>query len=383
MATQDYSRRGLLRSASAAAIGAVGSSVLGEQLAPPDRQPPNLKVPTAKKRVRWAVVGLGELALGQIMPAFGACERSGATALVSGHREKAERVAATYGLDPRNIYNYQNFDTISDNPEIDVVYIVLPNSMHAEYTIRALKAGKHVLCEKPMAATSQECREMIAAARSAQRKLMVAYRLHYEPVTMRAREVVRSGKMGAVRIFEAQNHQDTKAPNIRLSRELAGGPVGDVGVYCINAARMMLGEEPVEVTAMKHSPEGDARFAEVPGHVAFQMRFPSGAIAICSCGFDGARSERWRATCEKGWAEMEPAFGYAGETLVTLEGEAESKHKVETKNQFAAEMDHFSQCVVEDLAPRTPGEEGLRDMVIVEKIHDSMREGGRVATIEG
>lgn len=195
-------------------------------LAPPDKQPPDLKVPQpAPRKVGYAVVGLGELALDQVLPAFRQCRLSQPVALVSGHPTKARQVAAAYGIDPNNIYNYQNYERLSENRQVEAIYIILPNSMHAEYTIRSVKAGKHVLCEKPMAASVSEAEQMIAAAQRADKKLMIAYRLHYEPLTAKARELCQQRAYGEPQTISSSNCQQVKAPNIRLSKELGGKPV--------------------------------------------------------------------------------------------------------------------------------------------------------------
>lgn len=368
------------------AAGVVAGNAMGQDkggvpLAPPDKQPPDLKVPTAKKQTRWAIVGLGELAVGQILPAIRQTEQCQVTALVSGHPEKAKQIAEVYGVAAKNIFSYDNYDALKDNSEVDAVYIVLPNSMHAEYTIRGLKAGKHVLCEKPMAASVEECRQMIAAAEAAQRKLMIAYRLHYEPYNMKAMEIARSGELGKVRLFEAQNSQMNHAPNIRLSKALAGGPVQDVGVYCLNAARYMTGEEPVAVSAVATYPEGDERFREVPGHVVFTLKFPSGALGMCSCGFDGQDVKRFKTIFEKGDIEMDPAFPYQNLKLTVTRGTEKTVMQLPQENHFAKEMDHFAKCMVEGKTPRTPGEEGLRDMKVVEGIVKSYGNGGEWVTL--
>lgn len=351
-------------------------------LAPPDKQPPDLKVPEpVKRKVGWAVVGLGELALEEVMPAFREAKLSEPVALVSGHPGKARKVAEVYGIDPQNIYDYQTYDRLAENRRVEVVYIILPNSMHAEYTVRGLKAGKHVLCEKPMAVTVAESERMITAAREARRKLMIAYRLHYEPYNQKVMELSRQRAYGELKTFSSSNTQDVKAPNIRLSKALGGGPVGDVGVYCINAARYVINEEPVEVTAYEHRPADDPRFREVPETVVFTLRYPSGVIAHCECGFGHARSERFRAVGSKGYVEMDPAFGYRGQRLFLMEqgegqgGGRKSELRLEPVNQFAAEMDHFSGCVLNGTQPRTPGEMGLADMRIVEAIAEATRTG--------
>jgi predicted dehydrogenase len=360
-------------------LGSVGSTFLAAAvqgqatLAPPDKQPPNLKLPPGTiKKVNYAVVGLGELSLDEIMPAFGECKLSQPYALVSGHRDKAEKVADTYRVDRQRIYNYDNFDKIAEDPAIEVVYNVLPNHMHAEYTIRALKAGKHVLCEKPMAPTSAECREMIRVSKETGKKLMIAYRLRYEPHTKALIQLVRDKKIGNVRAFEAQNMQITVAPNIRLSQATKGGPVEDIGVYCINAARYATGEEPVELFAMQHQPKENPNFAEVPETVSIMMRFPSGILANCLCGFNGQTSRYLRVNGDAGWAEMHDAFSYEGQRLRVWNDKQLTELQQSPVNQFASEMDYFSDCVLNDKPVLTDGEEGLRDIVVVEAIRKSI-----------
>lgn len=354
-------------------------------LAPPDKQPPKLPVPEpVPRKVGWAVVGLGELALEEVMPAFREARLSRPVALVSGHPDKARKVAEVYGVSPDAIYSYDNFDKLADNKEVEIVYVILPNSMHAEFTIRGLRAGKHVLCEKPMAPAVEECERMIAASKETGKKLMIAYRLHYEPMNLTAAELIQKKTFGEVKTLSSSNCQDVKAPNIRLSAALGGGPVGDVGIYSINTARMILGEEPVEVSAMAHQPKDDPRFREVPESVAFTLRFPSGVLAHCDCSFGSTESRRYRVHCAKGFVEMDPAFSYRGLRLRVKHGESKQSKaqlcewQIQEVNQFAAEMDHFSECVLQDKAPRTPGEEGLADMRIIAAIDEAARTGRTV-----
>lgn len=349
-------------------------------LAPPDRQPPELDLPKPHRKLGWAIVGLGKLAVEEILPAFGSCRFSRPAALVSGHPDKARRLAEVYGVKAEAIYDYQNFDRIRDNPEIDVVYVVLPNSMHAEFTIRALDAGKHVLCEKPMASTVDECERMIAAAERAVRRLGIAYRLHYEPMNLAVMEMCRRKKFGEVKTFTSSNCQDVKAPNIRLSAPLGGGPVGDVGVYSINAARYTIGEEPLEAIAVQTQPKSDPRFREVPESVSFLLRYPSGVLAACECSFGTARSSRYEVLCEQGSITMDPAFSYNGLRLFTATSTGgtplRTEHRIEPVNQFAAEMDAFSDALQRGRDVPTPGDMGLRDMRIVLAVLESARHGG-------
>lgn len=353
-------------------------------LAPPDKQPPNLKVPEpVKRKIGYAVVGLGQLALEEVMPAFREAKLSEPVALVSGHPDKARKVAEVYGIDPKSIYNYQNYESLKENNRVDVIYIILPNSMHAEYTMRGFKAGKHVLCEKPMAVTVKESEQMIAAAKQANKKLMIAYRLHYEPYNRKVAELCSQQAIGKIKTFSASNCQDVKAPNIRLSQQTGGGPVGDVGVYCINAARYVTNEEPVEVTAFAQQPKDNPRFREVPESVIFTLRYPSGVLAHCECSFGTSRSERYRVVGAKGFIEMDPAFGYTGQRLFLAQsneeqGTQKSELKLEPVNQFASEMDYFSDCLLSGKEVRTPGEMGLADMRIVVAIHEAVRSGKAV-----
>ena len=371
-------------------IQPVGGSSLNKSsdqvpLAPPNDQPPNLKLPEVpKKKIGWAVVGLGQLALGQIMPAFGLCDLSEPTALVSGHPDKAKTVAGAYGIEKNAIYNYENFDKILEDDRIDVVYIVLPNSMHAEFTVRALRAGKHVLCEKPMAVSIEECQRMISAAEEAKRKLMIAYRLHYEPLNRKVMQMCDEKRFGEIKTFDGSFSINVEAPNIRLAAELGGGPVGDVGVYPINAARYVTDEEPVEAFAQAHQPTDDPRFREVPESVSCVLRFPSGVLANISCGFGTHRNDFYRVACTDGLIELTPAFSYNGQRLMTHQKSHADSHSVVTHheiaevNHFASEMDHFSRDILEDRKPRTPGEEGLADMRVLAAMAQSIRDGRAV-----
>ncbi|QEL17620.1 putative Rossmann-fold-type glycoside hydrolase [Limnoglobus roseus] len=345
-------------------------------LAPPDKQPPHVRVPEpVAKTVGWAVVGLGQLALEEVLPAFAKCRLSKPVALVSGHPDKAKKVAAVYGIDPKNVYDYENYDTIAKNPQVDVIYVILPNSLHAEYTVRGLKAGKHVLCEKPMAATVAECERMIAAGKEAKRKLMIAYRLRHEPFNRTAIDLCRKGEVGKIKLITASNGQDTKAPNIRLSKALAGGPVEDVGVYCLNAARYLTGEEPTEVTAVAVRPKDDPRFREVAESVAFTLRFPSGTVAVCDCSFGVAGVRRYTVQGAAATLSMDGAFGYAGQELVLEKDKRKAKFDLSPVNHFAAEMDYFSTCVLKNENPLTPGEEGLADVRAIIAIAEATRTG--------
>jgi predicted dehydrogenase len=372
------------RVAQAAAAPASGSVKLPRLLAPSEQEgePPPEALPPSK-RVRFAIVGLGHLALEQILPAFGESKRCRPTALVSGDRAKATAVAGQYGIDARHIYDYQGFDRLRDDAEVDVVYVVLPNGLHAEYTVRAAQAGKHVLCEKPMANTVAECQQMIDACQRAGKKLMIAYRLQYEPYNREAIRLARSGELGTLKAFTASNGQAQGDPNQwRLKKALAGGgALVDVGIYCLNAARYLSGEEPSEVTAFWHSTPKDPRFRQVEEQVDFVMRFPSGLQATSTTSYAFHGSKRFRLMGDKAWVELDPAFPYHGQQLrvghKSASGEAEQidTRMLTPKNHFAAEMDHLASCIQSGKRPHTPGEEGMQDLRIMAAIYESAQNG--------
>jgi glucose-fructose oxidoreductase len=358
-------RRGFLQRAGAGVLASrVATGAAAAQRVP---DPPG-------RKLGWAIVGLGSLSINQILPAFARCEASKVTALVSGSPEKAQKLAARYGVPEKNIYSYANYDAIRDNPDIDVVYVVLPNSMHAEYTIRAARAGKHVLCEKPMANTPADCRQMIDASQQAQRKLMVAYRVRYEPFNQALIKVVRDKEFGPLKVVVSDHGFNIGNPNQwRLKRAMAGGgSLMDIGIYSLNAARYVTGEDPVEVTAMEYTTPNDPRFAEVEETINFQLRFPSGVLANCSSSY-GAPSNRIRVVGTDGWAELDPATSYSG-----LRMRAGTYTKVEERmhpvvDHFAREMDHLSRCAIDNTEPLTPGEEGLKDLTVMMAIYEAAR----------
>jgi predicted dehydrogenase len=332
------------------------------------------------KKLGWAVVGLGSLSIHQILPAFAGCEKSRVTALVSGHPDKAQKLALRYGVDANHIYNYENYDSIQKDPEVDVIYIVLPNGMHAEYTIRGLQAGKHVLCEKPMANTPADCQKMIDASRAANRKLMVAYRCRYEPYNQEAIRIARSQELGPTQtiLTNAGWHIDNP-DQWRLKKDLAGGgSLMDIGIYALNAARYLSGEEPAEVNAMMYSTPGDPRFKEVEENINFQLRFPSGVLALCSSSYGYYHQSHFRLLGTTGLLELDPATWYSGLRLRVQHGTVLEERELPVVDHFAAEMDHLSGCVMENKEPLTPGEEGLRDVKIMMAIYEAATAGKTV-----
>lgn len=347
------------------------------------------------QRTGYAVVGLGRLALGQILPAMGKSKYSKPVALVSGDKEKAKKVAAQYGIQPNALYDYESFDRIAGNPEVKVIYIVLPNSMHAEFVVRGAKAGKHILCEKPMATSVKDCERMIAACKAAKVKLMIAYRSQYETYDRAMIKMIREGKFGTLKQFIATNSQNEGDPaQWRLKKALAGGGcMPDVGIYCLNAARFLSGEEPYEVQASMTQPKDDPRFAEVEASCQVIAKFPSGFTATFNTAYNAHKSQFLRIEGTEAFAELNPAFAYTGIKMKfskfdkAVIGGMEMLYGplLEANDQFAAEMDHFSMCVQRGIDPHTPGEEGLQDQRITDAIYESARTGKvvRIAPSQG
>jgi predicted dehydrogenase len=372
--TDDLTRRSFLRKAgsglaAAQALGALATRAAAQ----PVPEPPG-------RKLGWAIVGLGSLAINQILPAFAKCEKSRVVAFVSGHPDKARKLALRYGVAEKAIYDYQGYDALKNNPEVDVVYVVLPNSMHAEYTIRALKAGKHVLCEKPMANTPADCQSMIDAAKLANRRLMVAYRCRYEPYNQEMIRMAREQELGPLKVIVADHGFSIGDPTQwRLKKQMAGGgSLMDIGIYSLQAARYVSGEEPVEISAMSHTTPGDERFKEVEEATDFQLRFPSGVLANCTSSYGYSGQNRYRVITTKGWFELEPATSYAGLRMRVRRGNAIEERSLPVRDHFAAEMDHLSECVMDGKEPLTPGEEGLRDLRLITAIYEAASSGRTV-----
>jgi predicted dehydrogenase len=378
MSEKEITRRGFV---SKIGRGLAAANVAAFLLKNAAAQQPQMIVPDPPgKKMGYAVVGLGNLAIHQILPAFSQCEKSKPVALVSGHPDKANKLALRYGIHPKNVYSYQNYDSIKDNPEVDIIYIVLPNGMHAEYTVRGLQAGKHVLSEKPMARTPAECQAMIDAARRADRRLMVAYRCRYEPFNQAMIRMAREQTLGPLKIIQTDAGFDIGDPNQwRLNKEMAGGgSLMDIGIYSLQAARYLSGEEPTEVNAMMYTTPGDVRFKEVEESINFQLRFPSGILANCTSSYGCAWRSHFRALTTKGYFELDPAIGYSGQRMRVNRENRLEELSIDPRDHFAAEMEHMSDCVMNGKTPLTPGEEGLRDLKIMMAIYEAARTGNTI-----
>lgn len=341
---------------------------------------------SAGRKLRWGIVGLGRISMDHFMPGVALSKTGRITALVSGHREKAEKQAAQYNVPSPSIYSYDNFDEIAQNKEVDAVYIALPNSMHADYTIRAAKAGKHVLCEKPMASSVADCRRMIEECAKHRVKLMIAYRCQYQPQHLKAIEIIRSGAIGKVQVIESAfgfpiqpffDMGGVRTPEWRLNKKLAGGgPVMDVGIYSLNACRYLAGEEPADIKANASTIDKDGRFAEVEENVGWTMRFPSGILASCNTtyGADMGGGGFFKVHGAKGWVAMEPAFPYQGMRLQAHSWDGLDLDVADAQKdpaQFTAQADYFADCVWNDREPKTDGQEGLRDMTYISQIYEA------------
>lgn len=328
-----------------------------------------------ESRLGYCIVALGRISMDHFMPGVKLAKQSKITALVSGHPDKARRMAAEYGVPESSIYNYENYDEIRNNRAIDAVYIALPNSMHAEFTIRTARAGKHVLCEKPMSTSVADARSMIEACNQANVKLMIAYRCQYEPTNLRAIELIRQGRLGTVQAIESANGFNIRPGEWRLNKKLAGGgPLLDVGIYSLNACRYLTGEEPVEVKANSSVIDHDGRFNEVEENDSWTMKFPSGILASCNTTYGANMNGFFRVHGSKGALDVQSAFGYQGQHL---RAEFSDKTSIDEPNpatdpsHFTRQADYFADCVLNNKTPKSDGQEGLRDMEWMSRIYGS------------
>jgi predicted dehydrogenase len=376
MSTTRFSRRTFLAGAAAAAGAAFVHPLLGRADQPPD------------KKIGIALVGIGMLSTGQLIPALSSMTKyCKCVAFVTGHRDKNLPLAATLGIAPEHVYTYDNFDTIKDNPAVDVVYVVLPNSMHCEYTIRAAQAGKHVLCEKPMATSVEDCQKMIDACKAADRKLMIAYRMHYEPLTLKLIDLCRDpDKIGKISRIDAVCSFDRSSNRYedvwRLQKPLSGGgALMDLGIYALQSVRYLSGQEPIELkTTQFDPPDGgnSGAFQTVERNIAFDLTFSSGMTASVTSSY-AVRANRTQLTAEKGDLDLQPLMNYRGnKAFYTPKGGERQEVTYTWAHHFASEMDNFAQCVLQDKQSPTPGEEGLRDMKIMMAAYESAKTGAAV-----
>jgi predicted dehydrogenase len=328
-----------------------------------------------QKKVRYAVVGLGHIAQVAVLPAFAHAENSELAALVSDDPEKLEKLGRKYRVETR--FSYDQYDECLRSGVVDAVYIALPNHLHRDYTERAARAGVHVLCEKPLAVTEEDCLAMVRAAEQNGVKLMVAYRLHFEEANLKAIDLVQQGRLGEPRLFDSVFTMTVKEGDIRLNpRELGGGTLYDIGVYCINAVRNLFGAEPMEVVAFSAN-SGDRRFLQCEETVSAILRFPGRErLATFTCSFGAADVSTYRVVGTKGELVMGPAYEYAEQLKhrVTINGRTRERTFAK-RDQFAPELIAFSECILTGAAPEPSGWEGLADVRVVRALYRSADTG--------
>jgi len=296
-----------------------------------------------KKPIRYAVVGLGHIAQAAVLPAFKhAATNSTLTAIVSDDPKKRREIASKYKL--QYTYTYKEYERCLE--DVDAVYIALPNSMHEDYTVRAASAGVHVLCEKPLAVTPGECRNMVKACRDNNVKLMVAYRLHFEQINLEVMDLVRKGRIGRPRYFNSSFSMKVRAGNIRTKADMGGGTLYDIGIYCINAARYLFGGEPLQVQAMSVN-SGTRKLSEVDETTGALLRFDEDRVAAFVTSFNAADIATYVIVGDKGQIRVDNAYEYAEGLKYELIVEGKKTKKVIAKrDQFGPELLYFSDCIL-------------------------------------
>jgi glucose-fructose oxidoreductase len=327
-------------------------------------------------KVRYAVVGAGHIVQVAVLPAFRNARRnSELAAIVSGDPTKRAELGKRYDVPA---YDYPALEECIEAERVEAVFIGLPNDQHCEFTERAAAAGAHVLCEKPMAVTTEECDRMLRAADAAGVKLMIAYRLHFDPANLRAIEIGASGQLGELRLFSSTFSMQVRADNIRTEGEKGGGPLYDIGIYCIQAARYLFRAEPTQGMAMAAT-GAEPRFAEVEEAVSAVLRFPGERLAAFTCSFGASDVSSYRLVGTRGELRVEPAYDYT-EALVhhlTVDGRTR-RRSFAVRDQFAPELLHFSTCIREDEEPEPSGREGRIDVEIIEALHRSAQRGAAI-----
>lgn len=329
------------------------------------------------KVLRIALMGLGSYAT-RVAEAMRSCTRAKLTGIISGTPSKVADWKGKYNIAEKNCYNYESFDAIRNNPDIDAVYITTPNALHKEQAIRLARAGKHVICEKPMALNAIEGKEMVDACRKASVHLLVGYRLHFEAKTLEIIRMRNEGEFGQVLFFQGLSGFRIGNPSQwRLKKELAGGgAMMDIGIYSINGARYMIGEDPVWVTAQEVKTD-PLKFGEgVDETITFQMGFPGGAIASCLSTYSMSNLDRFFLNGTKGFAELKPSTGYGPILGRTHKGELTQPHATHQTTQ----MDEMAAIILDGKKPMVPvdGEEGLKDLKIIDAIYKAVKTGQRI-----
>jgi predicted dehydrogenase len=334
---------------------------------------------TKSKRVGYAVIGLGHISRRAILPGFRHAKQSKLVALVSGDIPKAKSLAKKFGA--RHHYGYDALDECLCNPQVEAVYIATPNTTHLDFALRAAKAGKHVLCEKPLATTTAQCRQMIQGCEKNGVKLMTAYRKYFEPSALALKALIESGNLGRLKIIHTAFTISLPAGDSwHLKQSLAGGgSLVDLGIYCINTIRWLTGLDPVEATAYSWTTD-PARFTEVDENVSFQLKFTGSLYLQGSSSFTAAKASFLQVHGEKGWAALDPAYAYNEERRFfgKIAGQWFEK-KFKPIDEFSLEMDYFSECIRKDREPKPDGFTGLCDVAVIEAIYEASRQNRAVA----
>jgi predicted dehydrogenase len=325
------------------------------------------------RKVRYAVVGIGWISQTAFLPGVEHTGNSEAVAFVSGHEDKAAKVGEKYGV--KDLFSYDEYDELLSSGTIDAVYLATPNWDHVDLAVRTLDAGLHLLLEKPMATSVEDCERILAASERTGAKLMIAYRMHHEPAMLKAFETVRSGKLGHLRYFNSSFSQPVNYQNHRAKNGYWAGPVPDMGPYPINTARNLFGAEPLEVSAMGTRTEPD-RFRDFDDQVAVNLRFPGGRIATMLMSYSGADLDDFRIVGTLGDLYSTPAFAMPGgfKHTVTI-GEKKSEESFRPTDQFGGELKYFSDCILADKDPEANGEEGLLDIRVIAAVERALETG--------
>ncbi len=338
------------------------------------------KVVTGKK-VRYAVVGVGWISQAALLPGVEHTGNSEVVAFVTGHEEKARKVAEKY--DVHKVVSYDELDELLVSGEIDAVYLATPNFDHVEYAVKTLEAGIHLLLEKPMAVSVAECERMIAAQKTSGARFMVAYRMHFEPGTLKAIERVRKGDLGSLRYFNSSFSQPVSGENHRAKHGFWAGPVPDMGPYPLNMVRQLFGAEPVEVAALGTNSDAE-RFTDEAGQpfddtVAVSLKFDAGRTAAFTVSYSGGDIDEYRVTGTKGTLSSNPAFQVAqGIKHTTLIDKKEESETFKTTDHFGGELKYFSDCILQKKNPEPDGEEGMLDVRVLAAIEESLKTGAVV-----
>ncbi len=333
------------------------------------------------RKVRYAVVGAGWIAQEDFMPGVAHTGNSVMTAIVTGDPEKARELSKMYGIE--HTTDYDGFDALLKSGNIDAIYLATPNSDHTTFVVRALEAGVHVLCEKPMAPTVEECQQMIDASRQSGAKLMIAYRLHFEEATVEAIETVRAGTVGEPRIFSSVFCQQVSRENSRTAAKNWAGPLPDMGPYPINAVRQLFESEPTEVSASTASLK-EPRFNEIEEMISVTLKFPGERLAQFTVSYGANPMGQYRIVGTEGDLEVSPGYTWQqGLTHTLTVGEKKTTKTYGKSDHFGGETKYFSDCVLDDRPPEPDGEEGLADVRVIKAIEESLKTGRPVTLPPG